>query len=221
MSADSDNMHLQQRLGYEFRDPELLAVALSHRSSSAISNERLEFLGDSILSLIVSDILYKRFAESGEGDLSRMRAQIVRAESLANVARHLEVGENILLGQGQHVSASILSDTVEALIGAVYLDSNLDECRRCVLNWFEDILRTVDETEPAKDAKTSLQEFLLGRGCALPVYRVVENEGEAHKPVYTMGCKIALLDEEFIATSGNKRAAEQMAAEKCLAAALG
>ena len=222
MSADLGIKQLQQRIGYKFRDPELLVLALSHRSCGAKNNERLEFLGDSILSLIVSDILYQKFADSREGDLSRMRSQIVRAESLAEVAKSLYLGSELLLGQGEmksggHRRESILGDTVEALIGAIYLGSNLDESRRCILSWFKHLLSIADETKPAKDAKTSLQEFLQQRGHALPQYRVVETGGEAHSRLFTVSCKINLLDREFTATASSRRKAEQMVAEKFLA----
>ena len=180
MNDDLGIKQLQQRIDYQFRNPELLQLALSHRSCGANNNERLEFLGDSILSLVISDFLYQKFSDSREGDLSRMRSQIVRAESLAEVARRLDLGSELLLGQGEmksggHRRDSILGDTVEALIGAIYLDSNLDESRRCVLNWFNHLLSIADEAKPAKDAKTSLQEFLQQRGH-------VEHDGSAHKP---------------------------------------
>ena len=222
MIANVGLKQLQQRIDYEFRDPELLQLALSHRSCGAKNNERLEFLGDAILSLVVSDFLYQKFADSQEGDLSRMRSQIVRAESLAEVAKGLDIGPELLLGQGEmksggHRRDSILGDTIEALIGAIYLDSNLDESRRCVLNWFEDLLITADESKPAKDAKTSLQEFLQQRGRSLPEYRVIETGGQAHSRLFTISCKIDLLDREFTATASSRRKAEQMVAEKFLA----
>ncbi|MGB2102598.1 MAG: ribonuclease III [Porticoccaceae bacterium] len=222
MIASAGINQLQQRIDYQFRDPELLKLALSHRSCGAKNNERLEFLGDSILSLVISDFLYQKFADSREGDLSRMRSQIVRAESLAEVARSLDLGSELLLGQGEmksggHRRDSILGDTVEALIGAIYLDSNLEEARRCVLNWFKDLLSIADEAKPSKDAKTSLQEFLQQRGHALPQYRVIETGGEAHSRLFTVSCKIDLLDREFTATASSRRKAEQMVAEKFLA----
>ncbi|MGB2106375.1 MAG: ribonuclease III [Porticoccaceae bacterium] len=222
MIANIGLEQLQQRIGYQFRDTELLKLALSHRSCGAKNNERLEFLGDSILSLVVSDFLYQKFADAQEGDLSRMRSQIVRAESLAEVARGLELGSELLLGQGEmksggHRRDSILGDAVEALIGAIYLDANLDESRRCVLNWFKDLLNIADEAKPAKDAKTSLQEFLQQRGHGLPQYRVIETGGEAHSRLFTVSCKIDMLDREFTATASSRRKAEQMVAEKFLA----
>ena len=151
-----------------------------------------------------------------------MRSQIVRAESLAEVARTLDLGSELILGQGEmksggHRRDSILGDTVEALIGAIYLDSSLDESRRCILSWFKDLLSIADEAKPAKDAKTSLQEFLQQRGHALPQYRVIETGGEAHSRLFTVSCKIDLLDREFTATASSRRKAEQMVAEKFLA----
>jgi ribonuclease-3 len=164
MIANVGLKQLQQRIDYEFRDPELLQLALSHRSCGAKNNERLEFLGDAILSLVVSDFLYQKFADSQEGDLSRMRSQIVRAESLAEVAKGLDVGPELLLGQGEmksggHRRESILGDTIEALIGAIYLDSNLDESRRCVLNWFEDLLPLLMNQNPPKMQKHHCRNF--------------------------------------------------------------
>jgi ribonuclease-3 len=222
MIANAGIKQLQHRIDYEFRDPELLKLALSHRSCGAKNNERLEFLGDAILSLVVSDFLYQKFADLQEGDLSRMRSQIVRAESLAEVAKRLEIGSELLLGQGEmksggHRRDSILGDTIEALIGAIYLDSNIDESRRIVLNWFEQLLIIAEESKPAKDAKTSLQEFLQQRGHALPQYRVVETGGQAHSRLFTISCKIDFLDREFTATASSRRKAEQMVAEKFLA----
>ena len=222
MMANKGLEQLQQRIDYQFRDPELLKLALSHRSFGAKNNERLEFLGDSILSLVISDFLYKKFADSREGDLSRMRSQLVRAESLAEVARSLNLGSELFLGQGEmksggHRRDSILGDTVEALIGAIYKDSSLEESRRCVLNWFKDLLAIAEEAKPSKDAKTSLQEFLQQRGHALPQYRVIETGGEAHCRLFTVSCKIDLLDREFTATASSRRKAEQLVAEKFLA----
>ena len=222
MMANKGLEQLQQRIDYQFRDPELLKLALSHRSCGAKNNERLEFLGDSILSLVISDFLYQKFADSREGDLSRMRSQLVRAESLAEVARSLNLGSELFLGQGEmksggHRRDSILGDTVEALIGAIYKDSSLEESRRCVLNWFKDLLAIAEEAKPSKDAKTSLQEFLQQRGHALPQYRVIETGGEAHCRLFTVSCKIDLLDREFTATASSRRKAEQLVAEKFLA----
>jgi ribonuclease-3 len=222
MTAAKNFQQLQQRLQYEFANLELLELALSHRSSGRINNERLEFLGDSVLSLVITDFLYHRFPEVREGDLSRMRASLVRAESLSEVAKTLELGNEILLGQGEmksggHRRDSILGDTVEALIGAVYLDSDIESARTCILRWFAGLLIAIEEVKPVKDAKTSLQEFLQQRGHSLPEYRVIDTGGEAHNRQFTVSCKIDLLDREFTATATSRRKAEQLVAEKFLA----
>lgn len=222
MTAAKNFQQLQQRLQYEFANLELLELALSHRSSGRHNNERLEFLGDSVLSLVITDFLYHRFPEVREGDLSRMRASLVRAESLSEVAKTLELGNEILLGQGEmksggHRRDSILGDTVEALIGAVYLDSDIDSARTCILRWFAGLLIAIEEVKPVKDAKTSLQEFLQQRGHSLPEYRVIDTGGEAHNRQFTVSCKIDLLDREFTATATSRRKAEQLVAEKFLA----
>lgn len=222
MTAAKNFQQLQQRLQYEFANLELLELALSHRSSGRINNERLEFLGDSVLSLVITDFLYHRFPEVREGDLSRMRASLVRAESLSEVAKTLELGNEIVLGQGEmksggHRRDSILGDTVEALIGAVYLDSDIESARTCILRWFAGLLIAIEEVKPVKDAKTSLQEFLQQRGHSLPEYRVIDTGGEAHNRQFTVSCKIDLLDREFTATATSRRKAEQLVAEKFLA----
>jgi ribonuclease-3 len=222
MTAAKNFQQLQQRLQYEFANVELLELALAHRSSGRNNNERLEFLGDSVLSLVTTDFLYHRFPEVREGDLSRMRASLVRAESLSEVAKTLELGNEILLGQGEmksggHRRDSILGDTVEALIGAVYLDSDIESARTCILRWFAGLLSAIEETKPVKDAKTSLQEFLQQRGHSLPEYKVINTGGEAHNRQFTVSCKIDLLDREFTATATSRRKAEQLVAEKFLA----
>jgi len=221
MIVANNLQQLQQRLKYQFRDPKLLTLALSHRSCGSINNERLEFLGDAVLGLAVTDFFYTQFAEVREGDLSRMRSYIVRAESLAQVAKDLQLGQDILLGQGEmksgaHNRESILGDAVEALIGAIYLDSGLDEAKCCVLRWFAGLLDAASEARPIKDPKTSLQEFLQQRGHALPEYRVIDAGGEAHSRLFTVSCKIDLLERAFTATASSRRKAEQMVAEQFL-----
>ena len=222
MTAAKNFQQLQQRLQYQFSNLELLQLALSHRSHGSNNNERLEFLGDSVLSLVITDFLYHRFPTVREGDLSRMRASLVRAESLSEVAKNLQLGNEILLGQGEmksggHRRDSILGDTVEALIGAVYLDSDIESARACVLRWFADLLSTVEEVKPVKDAKTALQEFLQQRGHSLPEYKIINTGGEAHNRQFTVSCKIDLLDREFTATATSRRKAEQLVAEQFLA----
>jgi len=217
----SSAKQLQERLQYTFSDQQLLVLALSHRSRGSQNNERLEFLGDAVLGLTISNFLYRRFSHASEGDLSRIRSQIVRAESLAEIARSLELGPELLLGQGEMKSGgqrrdSILGDTVEALIGAIYLDGGILPAERCILSWFSEQLNAVALDVPVKDPKTALQEWLQGRGRALPEYQLVKTEGEDHSRLYTMSCIIDELKSAATATASSRRRAEQLVAEKIL-----
>jgi ribonuclease-3 len=215
----SNAKQLQDRLQYQFSDPQLLTLALSHRSCGSNNNERLEFLGDAVLGMAISSFLFQRFPEAREGDLSRIRSQIVRAESLAEIARKLDLGPELLLGPGEmksggHRRDSILGDTVEALLGAVFLDQGLVAVEACVQNWFGASLNTLTLDTPVKDAKTALQEWLQARGKPLPEYRVVKTEGEDHSRLFTMSCKIDAVGETAEATASSRRKAEQLVAEK-------
>ncbi len=219
MSANAKQ--LQQRLDYHFADDRLLVLALSHRSFSAANNERLEFLGDSILGAVVTDYLYQYFPNVREGDLSRMRSAIVCGKSLAVVAKKFDLGPELLLGSGEMKSGgnrrdSILGDTVEALIGAVYLDKNFLAAKKCVLFWFQDLLATTLDLAPAKDPKTALQEWLQRRGKPLPIYKLMHTGGEAHQRLFTVGCSIDSIDQVFSATASSRRQAEQLAAQQLL-----
>ena len=217
----SNAQQLQDRLKYQFSDQTLLTLALSHRSCGSKNNERLEFLGDAVLGLIVSNFLFQRFPEAREGDLSRIRSQIVRAESLAEVARSLDLGPELLLGQGEmksggHRRDSILGDTVEALIGAIYLDKGMSAAEQSVVNWFADKLNAVTLDTPVKDPKTALQEWLQARGKPLPEYVVVKTQGEDHSRLFTISCKIATIESAAEATASSRRKAEQLVAEQLL-----
>ena len=217
----SNAQQLQDRLKYQFSDQTLLTLALSHRSCGSKNNERLEFLGDAVLGLIVSNFLFQRFPEAREGDLSRIRSQIVRAESLAEVARSLDLGPELLLGQGEmksggHRRDSILGDTVEALIGAIYLDKGMSAAEQSVVNWFADKLNAVTLDTPVKDAKTALQEWLQARGKPLPEYLVVKTQGQDHSRLFTISCKIANIESAAEATASSRRKAEQLVAEQLL-----
>jgi len=217
----NDIGQLQQRLGYQFIDPDLLTLALSHRSVAAENNERLEFLGDSILGLVVTDFLYREFPQAREGDLSRMRSHIVRGESLAEVAKQLALGPDLLLGSGEmksggHRRDSILGDTVEALIGAVYLDRGIEAAREIVTAWFKSFFDSALKAQPVKDAKTALQEWLQHRNKPLPDYQLVSTGGEAHSRLFTVSCKIAAVEAAMTATASSRRRAEQMVAEQLL-----
>jgi ribonuclease-3 len=217
----SNVRQLQERLQYQFRDPELLSLALSHRSCGSRNNERLEFLGDAILGVTVTDFLYRQFPQAREGDLSRMRSQIVRAESLAQVAKNLQLGPQLSLGPGEMKSGgqrrdSILGDTVEALIGAVYLDADMQATSACVLNWFKDLLDAASDAQPVKDAKTALQEWLQQRSKPVPQYELVNTGGEAHSRLFTVSCKIDQVDKTISATASSRRKAEQLVAQQLL-----
>ena len=217
----SNVRQLEERLQYQFRDPELLSLALSHRSCGSSNNERLEFLGDSILGVTVTDFLYHQFPQAREGDLSRMRSQIVRAESLAQVAKKLQLGPELSLGPGEMKSGgqrrdSILGDTVEALIGAVYLDTGIDAARGAVNNWFKELLAAASDAQPVKDAKTALQEWLQQRSKPVPQYELVNTGGEAHSRLFTVICKIDQVNKTISATASSRRKAEQLVAEQLL-----
>jgi len=207
--------------GHVFRDPALLAQALTHRSAGAPHNERLEFLGDAVLGLVVAEALYARWPKADEGSLTRARAELVRESALAAVARRLEVGERLVLGPGEmksggHRRDSILSDALEAVIGAIYLDAGYEVCRRVVLPWFEEAVSAVPASKVGKDAKTRLQEWLQARQKPLPQYVLEHEGGEEHARVFTVRCILAdpALDAEGV--GGSRRAAEQVAAEAVL-----
>ena len=212
---------LQERLNYSFKDESVLMLALSHRSCGSSNNERLEFLGDAILGLSVTDILYRKFPKAREGELSRMRSQIVRAESLAGVAKQLELGSELLLGPGEmksggHRRDSILGDAVEALISAVYVDTGLAAAQSCIALWFDELLAAASEADSIRDAKTSLQEWLQKRGKPVPEYTLVNTGGEAHSRLFTVSCKIAAVEKEISAVASSVRKAEQMVAAQLL-----
>ncbi len=213
---------LSRLLGYQFRKIEMLAVALTHRSFGGPNNERLEFLGDAILSYIVAEDLLQRFRQASEGDLTRLRANLVRGETLARVARdRLDLGRFIRLGPGELKSggwrrSSILSDTLEALIGAVYLDGGMEACKRVVLNLLEEELVAVSPRDVRKDSKTRLQEYLQAQRRPLPSYRVLNVEGAAHEQHFSVECVVAGLTQPTHGEGSSRRHAEQSAAEKAL-----
>ncbi len=208
---------LEQAVGYVFRNRDILAQALTHRSFSALHNERLEFLGDSVLNCVIAQALYERFAEVREGDLSRLRANLVRQETLSIIARRLGLGDQLRLGEGELKSGgfqrpSILADALEALFGAVLLDGGFERVRQTILRLYEPLLANLDPLHSGKDAKTALQELLQGRRLALPQYQLRHTRGEAHAQEFEVDC---LIPELGIATTGrgpSRRAAEQEAA---------
>ena len=220
MSTDLER--LCGRLGYRFIDQELLQQALTHRSASRRSNnERLEFLGDAQLSQVTSVWLYHRFPEASEGQLTRMRASLVRGQTLAEIARELELGPHIALGSGEmksggHRRDSILADAVEALIGAILLDGGEQPSREAVLRWLGKRLHEVSPQSAAKDAKTRLQEWLQARSLALPEYIVVTVHGQAPNQRFDVECRLPEDIGVFVATGTSRRKAEQKAAQQAL-----
>ncbi|MDJ0652762.1 MAG: ribonuclease III [Xanthomonadales bacterium] len=213
-------------LDYEFGSPELLEQALTHRSVGRINNERLEFLGDSVLNCLIADELFRRFPEIPEGDLSRLRARLVNQSTLANIGREMELGQHVRLGSGEkksggHRRASILADAVEAVLGAVYLDGGFEACRGLVKRWFDQRLDSLPPASELKDPKTRLQEMLQGRGFDLPTYSVLDASGADHQRVFTVACEVAALGISVEATGTSRRKAEQAAAEIALDAVSG
>ena len=208
--------------GYQFRQPELLAQALTHRSvSRKNNNERLEFLGDSILNLVISNHLYRRFGDADEGDLSRMRASLVKQATLATVARDIDLGEYIHLGGGELKSggfrrASILSDALEALIGAIYLDSDFTRAEAVILQLFDNRLRDISSGAELKDPKTRLQEFLQAQQRSLPEYRVEHTSGKSHSQVFSVSCRVSEPAVEGNGSGSSRKQAEQRAAQQVL-----
>lgn len=213
---------LQKALGYTFSDDQLLVRALSHRSVGKNNNERIEFLGDSLLNLFITEALFKKLPDASEGELTRLRAHLVKGETLADIAREFDLGNYLLLGSGELKSGgyrrdSILADTVEALIGAIYIESGLETSRQSTLRWYTSRLAEISVDVIKKDSKTRLQEYLQKRKKPLPTYTVLEERGELHSRSYIVECRFTLAPKAFSASATNKRTAEKLAAEKALA----
>ena len=212
---------LAGQLGYRFNDPELLQAALTHRSASNRNNERLEYLGDAVLGFVIAEILYRRFPNAAEGELSRLRASLVKRESLADIARDLRLGDYLTLGSGELKSGgyrreSILADALEAIFGAIVLDSGFQASRDCILSLFQSRLDNLPEAASLKDPKTRLQEYLQARRLSLPAYEVTSVRGRAHNQQFTVICRVAGLDQTSEGRGGSRRKAEQQAAEAML-----
>lgn len=210
---------LCRQLGYQFIQPQLLQRALTHRSFSAAHNERLEFLGDSVLNCTIAKHLYDTFPELPEGDLSRLRSNLVNQQTLATLAQQLNLGEQLLLGEGERKSAgfrrpSILADALEALFGAVMLDADFAAAEKVILGLYVPFIAKTDLQSLGKDAKTLLQELLQGRKKALPQYNVLEIKGEAHAQTFVVSCEIPQLGLKTQGEGASRRIAEQIAAEK-------
>lgn len=217
---------LSKRIGYTFSNQMLFKQALTHRSVQGEHNERLEFLGDSILSVVISSDLYLRFPKVQEGDLSRMRATLVCGKMLGEVGREFKIGDCLFLGPGELKSGgfrrdSIIADAVEAIIGAVYLDSDIETVQKLVLSWFDSRLSSIEPGQSQKDPKTRLQERLQSRKQGLPNYEVREIKGEAHNQSFTMTCSVDGLEQTVEGKGTSRRKAEQVAAEKMLDILLG
>ena len=213
---------LAARLGHPFTDPGLLVHALTHRSAGPRNNERLEFLGDSILTFLVAEHLYHTYPDAPEGKLTRLRSRVVRHESLAAAARKLGMGEALTLGAGERKTGgpdreSILAGAFEAIVGALYLDSDLATCRDRVRALLGDWFEAASRDDGGKDAKTRLQELLQSRAQPLPTYRIVEIEGAAHCRSFTVRCHVEGIGEDTIGTGSSRRRAEQDAASRVMA----
>lgn len=217
-----DLQAFQSRLGHRFQTPQLLQQALTHRSFSADHNERLEFLGDSVLNLAVSALLYERLPDMPEGDLSRVRANLVKQDALAELATHVSLAGGLRLGEGErrsggHKRPSILADALEAVIGAVYLDAGHGAADALVRRLYANVPLNAQMTQRAKDPKTELQEWLQGRKMKLPVYRVVATLGEAHQQTFDVACVVEESGWTERGLGASRRAAEQAAAAAMLA----
>ena len=214
---------LAMRLGYQPRDLALFVVALTHRSAEGPNNERLEFLGDSVLNLLLSERLYREFPTANEGDLSRLRARLVSEEPLAEIAQDMKLGELLLLGSGELKTGgfrrqSILADAFEALCGALYLDGGLDTVRTRLGPLFEPRIAALPEPSTLKDAKTRLQEHLQANGNPLPVYAVKRTSVEPHAQTFLVSCVLTHAGMETEGEGPSRRRAEQVAAQAALQA---
>ncbi len=210
---------LLRTLGYAFRDETLLTRALTHRSRGSANNERLEFLGDSILNFLVADLLYDRYPELPEGDLTRLRATLVRRETLASVARHIKLGDCLELGGGELKSGgfdrdSILADALEAVLGAIYKEAGVETVRTVLHKLLAEQLAAIQPDTISKDPKTRLQEFLQRRSEPTPEYEVMTVHGEAHAQHFVVSCRVSLLPEAVLGEGGSRRGAEQAAAAR-------
>lgn len=215
--------HLERKLGHTFKNQDLMLLALTHRSFSSRNNERLEFLGDAILNFVAGEALFERFPQAREGQLSRLRARLVKGETLALLARGFDLGDHLRLGSGELKSGgfrreSILADALEALIGAIYLDAGLETVRERVLDWLSGELDSLTLVDTNKDPKTRLQEFLQSRACELPRYEVVDIQGEPHCRIFFVECQVSLLNDKTHGQGASRRIAEQVAAAAALVA---
>lgn len=213
---------LARKLGLRFSQPDIIRRALTHRSANADNNERLEFLGDSVLGFVIAERLYQKFTEADEGVLSRLRATLVNQTSLANIARKLHLGDYLILGSGELKSGgyrrdSILSDAMEALIGALLLDQGMEACRLWILDLFAEQIDGLSLRDWKKDPKTRLQESMQARGLQLPLYTLRSVVGQPHEQSFVVECQVSLTDETCEGRGSSRKRAEQESAEKMLA----
>ncbi|MEN8801897.1 MAG: ribonuclease III [Thiogranum sp.] len=208
---------LSRALGYNFKDSQLLQAAVTHRSAGGRNNERLEFLGDAVLGYIVADWLYRLFPDADEGQLSRLRASLVKKETLAEIARSVTVGDYLYLGSGELKSGgfrrdSILADALEAILGGIVLDSGFDACRACVQRLFASKIHQISVRDELKDPKTRLQEYLQSRKFELPAYEVTKVIGKSHNQQFHVECRVAGMQQSSQGKGSSRRRAEQAAA---------
>ena len=212
---------LERKIGYQFQDSASLVQAVTHRSFASHNNERLEFLGDGILNFIIAEALYEQFPEATEGQLSRLRALMVKQKTLAAIAREMSLGDFLVMGTGELKSGgfnrdSILSDALEAIVAAVYREAGFENTRTLLLGWFVNRLASLSLDQTLKDPKSRLQEYLQSRKEALPNYEVISIEGEAHQQTFTIQLSFRLLETDITAVGSSRRNAEQQAAEAAL-----
>lgn len=218
---DSSVARLCEKLNYQFNDPTLLTEAITHRSKHSLNNERLEFLGDSVLGYVISSELYRRFPDAREGQMTRGRAILVKGETLAELALQMNLGDYLYLGPGELKSGgyrrkSILADAMEAIIGAIYLDGGLEAARQYILSIYQHKLKDLLLDEVDKDPKTQLQEFLQARKQPLPSYEVFSTSGSDHERVFEISCCVPLLDKPVKGVGRSRRKAEQDAAKQAM-----
>ena len=216
------HQRLSARLGYVFTDPGLLGRALTHRSKGGRNYERLEFLGDSVLGLVIADALYRRFPGLSEGELTRVRAGLVRRETLARLARDVDIGDLLQLGEGELKSGgydrdSILADALEAVFGAVFVDAGFEKARDVIERLYRALLAAVDPAAILKDAKTRLQEYLQKQSLGIPTYTMLEITGEPHQQHFVVECAATGLPQPVRGEGASRRAAEQEAAARAYA----
>ena len=213
---------LEKSIKYKFKDDSILTLAMTHRSHSGKNNERLEFLGDSILNFVVADLLFKKFNDLDEGDLSRLRSQLVKEEPLSKLGNGLKIGDFLNLGVGELKSSgwrrpSILADAFEALIGAIFIDGGMKSASKFIEDSYADLIEKINPKEIYKDPKTILQEFLQAQKVSLPSYQVINVEGEAHNQLFTVICVVSKFDVKVEGGGRSRKIAEQDAAKEAMA----